>query len=98
MNDTPTFVSLAAFARLCGVSAPCVTGWRRRGHVVMVDGKVDVARQQRETGGAADGSSWRHRQGEADGRGARGRRRSCELDAGARRSGSLRFRERGWRR
>jgi hypothetical protein len=44
MNDTtPTFVSLAAFARLCGVSGPCVTGWRRRGHVVMVDGKVDVA-------------------------------------------------------
>jgi len=61
MNDTPTFVSLAAFARLCGVSQPCVTGWRRRGHVVIVDGKVDVrasrkllaARPSARTGGMA---------------------------------------------
>jgi hypothetical protein len=43
MNDTPNLVSLAAFARLCGVSGPCVTGWRRRGHIVLVGGKVDVA-------------------------------------------------------
>jgi hypothetical protein len=42
MGDTPTFVSLAAFARLCGVSGPCVTGWKRRGHILLVDGKVDV--------------------------------------------------------
>jgi hypothetical protein len=47
MNDTPTFVSLAAFARLCGVSGPCVTGWKRRGHIVLVDGKVDVAESNR---------------------------------------------------
>jgi hypothetical protein len=44
MNGTPTFLSLAAFARLHNVSRPCVTGWKRRGYLVISDGKVDVVR------------------------------------------------------
>jgi hypothetical protein len=39
----PSHISLAAFARLHGVSAPTVTGWKRRGYLVLVEGKVDVA-------------------------------------------------------
>jgi hypothetical protein len=39
----PSLISLADFARLHGVAAPTVTGWKRRGHIVLVDGKVDVA-------------------------------------------------------
>jgi hypothetical protein len=35
-------MTLAAFARLHGVAKPTVTGWKRRGLVAMVDGKVDV--------------------------------------------------------
>jgi hypothetical protein len=43
MTDAPTFVTLAEFARLRGVAKPTVTGWRRRGLLVMTaDGKVDV--------------------------------------------------------
>ena len=43
MDETPEFMSFAAFARHCHVAKSCVTGWRRRGLVVVVDGKVDVA-------------------------------------------------------
>jgi hypothetical protein len=44
MNDTP-FVTLAAFARLHDVSRPCVSGWKRRGYLLITgDGKVDVVR------------------------------------------------------
>ena len=39
----PSHISLAAFARLHGVSAPTVTGWKRRGYLVLVDGRVDVS-------------------------------------------------------
>jgi hypothetical protein len=42
MNDTP-FVTLAAFARLHSVSKPCVTGWRKRGYLVLRGNEVDVA-------------------------------------------------------
>jgi hypothetical protein len=42
--NIPTFLSLAAFARLHNVSRPCVTGWKRRGYLVISDGKVDVVR------------------------------------------------------
>jgi hypothetical protein len=38
----PSLISLADFARLHNVAAPTVTGWKRRGHLVLVDGKVDV--------------------------------------------------------
>jgi hypothetical protein len=37
-----SLISLADFARLHNVAAPTVTGWKRRGHLVLVDGKVDV--------------------------------------------------------
>ena len=46
MDDktNPTVMSLAAFARSHQVAGPTVTGWRRRGYLVMTaDGKVDVA-------------------------------------------------------
>jgi hypothetical protein len=43
----PAFVSLAEFARLHGVSKPTVTGWRRRGYLVITDDKVDVAASNR---------------------------------------------------
>ena len=42
MSDPPAFLSLAAFARLHGVAKPTVTGWRRRGYLVITDGKVDI--------------------------------------------------------
>jgi hypothetical protein len=43
MSNTPAFLSLAAFARLHGVSKPCVSGWIKRGYIVLtVDRKVDV--------------------------------------------------------
>jgi hypothetical protein len=35
-------VTLAAFARMHDVSQACVSGWRRRGYLVLVEGKVDV--------------------------------------------------------
>jgi hypothetical protein len=38
----PSHISLAEFARLHGVAAPTVTGWKRRGYLVLVEGKVDV--------------------------------------------------------
>lgn len=44
MNDTPTFLSLAAFARLHRVSKPTVTGWKRRGYLVLQGNEVDVVR------------------------------------------------------
>jgi hypothetical protein len=47
MGDTPAFMTLAGFARLHGVSRPTVTGWRKRGYVVLGDGKVDVAESNR---------------------------------------------------
>jgi hypothetical protein len=43
MNDTPAFLSLAAFARLHAVSKPCVSGWRKRGYLVLRGDEVDVA-------------------------------------------------------
>ena len=36
-------MSLADFSRLHGVAKSAVTGWKRRGLLVIVDGKVDVA-------------------------------------------------------
>jgi hypothetical protein len=43
MNDAPAFLSLAAYARRCGVTKSCCTGWKRRGHIVLAaDGKVNV--------------------------------------------------------
>jgi hypothetical protein len=43
MSNTPAFLTLSEYARRCGVTT-CCTGWRRRGHIVLVDGKVDVVR------------------------------------------------------
>jgi hypothetical protein len=44
MDETPAFMTKAAFARLHGVAKPTVTGWARRGLLVLAaDGKrVDV--------------------------------------------------------
>jgi hypothetical protein len=42
VSDLPA-VTLAAFARMHGVSQACVSGWRRRGYLVLVEGRVDVA-------------------------------------------------------
>jgi hypothetical protein len=42
MNDTPTFMTYAAFARLHGVSRPTVNGWKKRGHLVLRGNEVDV--------------------------------------------------------
>jgi len=43
VSDLPA-VTLAAFARMHDVSQACVSGWRRRGYLVLTaDGKVDVA-------------------------------------------------------
>jgi hypothetical protein len=42
MNDTPTFMTFAAFARLHGVSRPTVNGWKKRGHLVLRGNEVDV--------------------------------------------------------
>jgi hypothetical protein len=42
MSDTP-FMSLAEYSRRCGVTRGAVTGWRRRGYIVLTAaGKVDV--------------------------------------------------------
>ena len=41
-DDTPSFLSLAGFGRLHNVAGATVTGWKRRGYLVLVDGKVDV--------------------------------------------------------
>jgi hypothetical protein len=41
-DNTPSFLSLADFGRLHGVAGATVTGWKRRGYLVLVDGKVDV--------------------------------------------------------
>jgi hypothetical protein len=44
-DDTPAFMTLAAFARHHGVAKPTVTGWRRRGYLeISSDGMVDVVR------------------------------------------------------
>ena len=44
MDDAPAFMSLADFSRLHGVAKSAVTGWKRRGYLVLVEGgKVDVA-------------------------------------------------------
>ena len=43
MDEIPEFMSFAAFARHCRVAKSCVTGWKRRGLLVITDGKVDVA-------------------------------------------------------
>jgi hypothetical protein len=43
MDDDAAFVSLAEFARLHGVSKPTVTNWKRRGYIVLTNGKVDVS-------------------------------------------------------
>lgn len=43
MNETPTFLTFAAFARLHGVSRPTVNGWKRRGYLVLRGNEVDVA-------------------------------------------------------
>jgi hypothetical protein len=44
MSDAPAFLSLAEYSRRCGVTRGAVTGWKRRGFLVMTaDGKVDVA-------------------------------------------------------
>jgi hypothetical protein len=42
VSDLPA-VTLAAFARMHDVSQACVSGWRRRGYLVLVEGKVDIA-------------------------------------------------------
>jgi hypothetical protein len=68
MNDTPAFVTLAEFARLHGVSKPCVTGWRKKGYVVIVDGKVDVVASNRRLADRPDvykGGATRVRPGKA---------------------------------
>jgi hypothetical protein len=45
MDETPAFITLAAFARLHRVAKPTVTGWKRRGYLVInSDGMVDVVR------------------------------------------------------
>lgn len=41
--DDAAFVSLAEYSRLHNVSRPTVTNWKRRGYIVMTDGKVDVS-------------------------------------------------------
>jgi hypothetical protein len=46
MNDTP-FMTLAAFARLHGVSKPCVSGWKKRGYLVITSDGVDVLASNR---------------------------------------------------
>jgi hypothetical protein len=43
MDDAPAFMSLADFSRLHGVAKSVVTGWKRRGLLVIAGGKVDVA-------------------------------------------------------
>jgi hypothetical protein len=43
MSGAPAFMSLAAYARRCGVTKSAVTGWRRRDLLVVTDGRVDVA-------------------------------------------------------
>jgi hypothetical protein len=44
MDDAPTFMTLAAYARHHHVSKPTCTGWRRRGYLVLTaDGRVDVS-------------------------------------------------------
>jgi hypothetical protein len=40
----PSFMSFAAFARLHQVRQPTVSGWRKRGYLVLQDGRVDVVR------------------------------------------------------
>jgi len=42
MDDTPAFMSLAEYARRCGVTKSAVTGWRRRGLILVTNGKVDI--------------------------------------------------------
>jgi len=42
-TDLP-FMTFAAFARLHQVRQPTVSGWRKRGYLVLVDGRVDVVR------------------------------------------------------
>jgi hypothetical protein len=42
MSDTPALVTFAAYALLRGVTKSAVTGWRRRGLLVVTGGKVDV--------------------------------------------------------
>jgi hypothetical protein len=43
-DDAPAFVTFAAYARLHHVSRPTVHGWRKRGYLVLQDGRVDVVR------------------------------------------------------
>jgi hypothetical protein len=42
-DQTARFMSLAAFARLHAVSKPTVSGWKRRGYLVITADGVDVA-------------------------------------------------------
>ena len=45
MDETnPSFMTFAAFARLHQVRQPTVSGWRRRGYLVLQAGRVDVVR------------------------------------------------------
>ena len=48
MTELPAVMTLAAYARLHRVTKGCVTGWKRRGYLVLVEGgKVDVAESNR---------------------------------------------------
>jgi hypothetical protein len=43
-DDAPAPVTFAAYARLHHVSRPTVWGWRKRGYLVLQNGRVDVVR------------------------------------------------------
>jgi hypothetical protein len=46
-DQTARFMTLAAFARLHAVRRPTVSGWKKRGYISIVEGKVDVVESNR---------------------------------------------------